>query len=47
MGLSCKVGAFNRVLDELIKLNLSQKDVFLLFGPIDILVGYLRLKKPR
>ena len=38
MGLSCKVGAFNRVLDELIKLNLSQKDVFLLFGPIDILV---------
>ena len=38
MGLSCKVGAFNRVLDELIRLNLSQKDVFLLFGPIDILV---------
>lgn len=38
MGLSCKVGAFNRVLDELIKLNLSQKDVCLLFGPIDILV---------
>lgn len=38
MGLSCKVGAFNRVLDELIKLNISQKDVFLLFGPIDILV---------
>ena len=38
MGLSCKVGAFNRVVDELIKMNLSQKDVFLLFGPIDILV---------
>ena len=38
MGLSCKVGAFNRVLDELIKLNLSKKDVFLLFGPIDILI---------
>jgi len=38
MALSCKTGAFNAVLDELIKLNLSKKDVFLLFGPIDILV---------
>ena len=38
MTLSCKPGAFNAVLDELIKLNLSKKDVFLLFGPVDILV---------
>jgi hypothetical protein len=38
MTLSCKVGAYNRVLDELIKMNLSKKDVFLLFGPVDILV---------
>ena len=38
MGLSCKVGAFNRVLDELIKLNLSKREVFLLFGPVDILI---------
>jgi Lrp/AsnC ligand binding domain len=44
MGLSCKVGAFNRVLDELIKLNLSKKDTFLLFGPIDILVQLRDLK---
>ena len=44
MGLSCKVGGFSRVLDELIKLNLSQKDVFLLFGPIDILVQIRDLK---
>ncbi len=44
MGLSCKVGAFNRVLDELIKLNLSKKDVFLLFGPIDILIQFNGLK---
>ncbi len=44
MGLSCKVGAFNRVLDELIKLNLSKKDVFLLFGPIDILIQLRDLK---
>lgn len=30
--------AINTVLDELIKMNLSMKDVFLLFGPVDILV---------
>ena len=44
MTLSCKVGAYNRVLDELIKLNLSKKDVFLLFGPVDILVQFSGLK---
>ena len=38
MILSCKKGAFNAVLDELIRINLSKKDVFLLFGPVDILV---------
>jgi Lrp/AsnC ligand binding domain len=42
--LSSKVGAFNRVLDELIKTGLSQKDVFLLFGPVDILVQFRELK---
>ncbi len=42
--LSCKVGAYNRVLDELIKMNLSKKDVFLLFGPIDILVQFRGLR---
>jgi hypothetical protein len=36
--LASKTGAFNAVLDELTKMNLSKKDVFLLFGPIDILV---------
>ena len=44
MALSCKVGAYNRVLDELIKMNLSKKDVFLLFGPVDILVQFSGLK---
>ena len=44
MALSCKVGFYNRVLDELIKLNLSKKDVFLLFGPVDILVQFSGLK---
>jgi DNA-binding Lrp family transcriptional regulator len=38
MTLSCKTGTFNTVLDELIKMNLSMKDAFLLFGPVDILV---------
>jgi hypothetical protein len=44
MALSCKVGFFNRVLDELIKLHLTKKDVFLLFGPVDILVQFCAIK---
>jgi Lrp/AsnC ligand binding domain len=44
IGLSCKVGAFNHVIDELIKLNLSKKDIFLLFGPVDILIQIRGLK---
>ena len=51
MALSCKVGAFDRVLDELMKLNIcartlkeSVPDIFLLFGPVDILVQFTGLK---
>lgn len=44
MTLTCKVGAYNRVLDELIKMNLSKKEIFLLFGPVDILVQFPGLK---
>ena len=44
MTLSCKIGAFGTVLNELIKMNLSKKDVFLLFGPVDILVQLNDLK---
>jgi len=44
MTLSCKVGAYNRVLDELIKMHLTKKDVFLLFGPVDILIQFCGLK---
>jgi hypothetical protein len=51
MALSCRVGAFNRVLDELIKMNLcartlgeSEPDVFMLFGPVDILIQFRELK---
>jgi DNA-binding Lrp family transcriptional regulator len=40
MALSCKVGYFNRVIDELIKMGLTKKDVFLLFGPLDIIVQF-------
>lgn len=44
MALSSKVGTFNRVMVELKKLNVSKNDVFLLFGPIDILVQFRKLK---
>ena len=44
MALTCKVGAYNRVLDELIKMNLSKKEIFLLFGPVDIIVQFRGLK---
>ena len=44
MTLTCKVGAYTKVLDELIKMNLSKKEIFLLFGPVDILVQFLGLE---
>jgi hypothetical protein len=44
MTLSCKVGAYTKVLDELIKMHLTKKDVFLLFGPVDILIQFCGLK---
>ena len=44
MTLSCKVGAYSKVLDELIRMNLSKKDVFLLFGPVDILIQFCGIK---
>jgi hypothetical protein len=36
--LSCKVGAKTKVLDELIKMGLSKKDIYLLLGPADVLI---------
>jgi hypothetical protein len=44
MALSCKVDECNSVLDKLIKMNLSKEDVFLLFGPVEILVQIRGLK---
>ena len=44
MGLSCKVGAYNRVLKELLDLKIPQGDIFLLFGPVDILIQFPELE---
>jgi deferrochelatase/peroxidase EfeB len=42
--LSCKVGAKTKVLDELIKIGLSKKDIYLLLGPAEVLIQIRNLK---
>ncbi|MCJ7560560.1 Lrp/AsnC ligand binding domain-containing protein [Candidatus Bathyarchaeota archaeon] len=42
--LSCRPAAYNRVLEELLKLNIPRGDMFLLLGPMDILVQFAGLK---
>ena len=44
MCLSCKTGAYNRVLNELLELNIPRKDTFLLLGPVDMLVQFKELE---
>ena len=44
MSLTCKTGAYNKVLEELLKLKISRGDIFLLFGPMDILIQFSELK---
>lgn len=45
MGLTCKPGSYDEVLKKLfLGLNLDQQNVFLLFGPVDILVQFPELK---
>jgi DNA-binding Lrp family transcriptional regulator len=44
LGLYCKVGTPRRVLKELVKLNIPRGDIFLLFGTIDILIKFKKLK---
>jgi DNA-binding Lrp family transcriptional regulator len=44
MCLTCKLGAYNKVLEELMKLNVPRGDIFLLFGPIDVFVQFGGLK---
>jgi hypothetical protein len=40
MGLSCKAGCYNKVMEELTKLNIQKGDIFLLYGPLDVLVKF-------
>ena len=40
MSLTCKVGTYNKVLEELLKLKIPKGDIFLLFGPADILIQF-------
>jgi len=42
--LSCKVGAKTKVLDELIKIGLSKKDIYLLLSPAEVLIQLRGLK---
>lgn len=44
MSLTCRVGTYNKVLEELVKLNIPKRDIFLLFGPTDILIQFKELK---
>ena len=44
MTLSCKVGAKTKILDELIKMGLSKKDIYLLLGPAEVLIQLHGLK---
>jgi DNA-binding Lrp family transcriptional regulator len=44
MCLSCKSGAYNRVLEELLKLRIPKGNIFLLLGPMDILVQFTGLQ---
>ncbi len=44
MSLTCKVGSYNKVLEELLKLKIPKGDIFLLFGPMDILIKFKELQ---
>jgi hypothetical protein len=45
MGLTCKSGAYSEVLKKLLfNLHIDQQNVFLLFGPVDILIQFNELE---
>ena len=44
MSLTCGRGAYEKVLRELLLLNVPVENMFLLFGPMDILVQFTQLK---
>jgi len=44
MGLTCKADSYTEVLKRLLKMHIYQQDMFLLFGPVDILIRFTGLK---
>jgi nitrate reductase NapAB chaperone NapD len=44
MALTCKIGSHDKVLKELLDLTLLREEIFLLFGPIDVIIPFTRLK---
>jgi len=40
MGLTCKTGCYNKVMQALTKMDIPTGDIFLLYGPIDVLVKF-------
>ena len=44
MGLSCKAGVCMQVYMKLLQKFIDQRDIFLLFGPVDILIQFNGLK---
>ncbi len=43
MSLTCDTGAYEKVLRELMLLNIPLEDMFLIFGPMDMLVQFTHL----
>ena len=44
MGLSCKSGSCMDVFMALVRKFIDQRDIFLLFGPVDILIRFNNVK---
>ena len=40
MGLTCKGGCYNRVIEKLTAMDIPVGDIFLLYGPIDVMVRF-------
>jgi len=40
MGLTCKGGCYNQVIEKLTKMDIPIGNIFLLYGPIDVLVRF-------
>lgn len=44
MGLTCKPGSYKTVLKALLRMFVDQRDIFLMFGPVDIIIQFNDLK---